>query len=111
MFCPCLCQAAEIKNNANQLIEQNRYLMADVETQKLDTAKLFDDGIRQQQIADELLADADAARAMAKEAVAKAEGTLKEANDTLKTLTGMIRLVPVLLYWLILVLIVMVELT
>ena len=42
------------------------------------------------QIADELLADADAARAIAREAVEKAEKTLLDADATLDTLMGMI---------------------
>ncbi len=40
------------------------------------------------QIADELLTDADAARAIAREAVEKAERTLLDADDTLETLKG-----------------------
>lgn len=38
--------------------------------------------------ADELLADADVARSLGQKAVDKAEETLKEANNTLKTLKG-----------------------
>ena len=41
------------------------------------------------QISDELLADADAARNIAREALAKAEKTLHDANETLRTLKGM----------------------
>ncbi len=40
------------------------------------------------QIAEELLADADAARDMASKAVEKAEQTLLDADDTLQTLRG-----------------------
>ncbi len=40
------------------------------------------------QIADELLADADLARVIAREAVASAEKTLREANETLRILLG-----------------------
>ena len=40
------------------------------------------------QIADELLADADVARDIAREAIAKAEKTLEDAYDTLQTLKG-----------------------
>lgn len=40
------------------------------------------------QIADELLADADAARDIARQALEKAEQTLLDANETLKTLKG-----------------------
>lgn len=42
----------------------------------------------EQQKADELLADADAAREIAREALAKAETLLREANQTLQTLKG-----------------------
>ena len=63
--------------------------MVDVERQKDVTTTLLDRGYRQQQIADELLADADAARDMARKAVAKAEATLSEANETLRTLRGL----------------------
>jgi hypothetical protein len=40
------------------------------------------------QIADELLADADAARNIARLALEKAEKTLKDADETLQTLRG-----------------------
>jgi len=65
--------------------------MVDVERQKTETTVLLERGYRQQQIADELLADADAARDMARKAVAKAEQTLREANETLRTLRGLPR--------------------
>ena len=81
-------QAADIKREADQLISQHQSLMSDVERQKLEAVRLYETGYSQQQVADELLANADAARAMAREAVAKAELTLREANDTLKTLKG-----------------------
>ena len=66
-------------------------LLFDVERQKDETTTLLDRGYRQQQIADELLADADAARDTARKAVAKAEDTLREANETLRTLRGLLR--------------------
>ena len=65
--------------------------MVDVERQKEVTTTQLDRGYRQQQIADELLADADAARDTARKAVAKAEATLREANETLRTLRGMMQ--------------------
>ena len=40
------------------------------------------------QVSDELLADADAARAMARDAIAKAEKTLEDAKNALKTFRG-----------------------
>jgi len=72
------------------LISQHESLMLDVERQKQETTTELDRGYRQQQIADELLADADAARDTARKAVAKAEDTLREANETLRTLRGTI---------------------
>ena len=41
------------------------------------------------QITDEQLADADRAKAIAEEAIAKAEETLQHANNTYYTLLGM----------------------
>jgi len=62
--------------------------MEEVEEQKNQTYILLHRGERQQQITDELLADADAARDMARKAVAKANETLNEAYRTLQTLRG-----------------------
>jgi len=62
--------------------------MLDVERQKTEAVRLYENGYAQQQTADELFANADAARDMARKAVAKAEETLREANETLKTLRG-----------------------
>jgi hypothetical protein len=45
-------------------------------------------GHNQQQIADELLADTDAAKAKAEEAVSKGDEILETARKTLKTLQG-----------------------
>ena len=60
--------------------------MEDVEAQRQQAETMLENGIRQQQIADELLADADVARDIAQDAVDKAETTLRDANNTLKTL-------------------------
>jgi len=84
----CREQAAIIKSEADGLISQHESLLNEVETQKTQTTVQLDLGLRQQQIADEMLADADAARDMARKAVAKAEATLREANETLRTLRG-----------------------
>ena len=81
-------QASDIKSQADRLINEHGNLMIDVERQKNETTILLERGYRQQQIADELLADADAARDTARKAVAKAEDTLREANETLRTLRG-----------------------
>ena len=90
-------QAANIKDEAEALISQHESLLVDVERQKFEATTLLDRGYRQQQIADELLADVDAARDMARKAVAKAEDTLREANETLQTLRGEVaRVLPFL---------------
>ena len=88
MFSSMGVQASNIKDEADSLISQHESLLIDVERQKQETTVLLDRGYRQQQIADELLADADAARDMARKAVAQAEDTLREANETLRTLRG-----------------------
>jgi len=82
-------QAANIKSEADGLISQHESLIIDVERQKSETETLLVRGYEQQQRTDELLADADAARDTARKAVAKAEDTLREANDTLRTLRGL----------------------
>lgn len=79
-------EAQEIKEKANELIEQNRDLMREVAKQKDEAVTKLNNGIRQQQIADELLADADVARAIARDAVAKATQIIRDANETLETL-------------------------
>jgi len=81
-------QAADIKSEADGLISQHESLIVDVERQKSETLGLLDRGYQEQQRTDELLADADAARDTARKAVAKAEETLREANETLQTLRG-----------------------
>jgi len=81
-------QAANIKSEADSLISQHESLIVDVERQKSETESLLVRGYEQQQRTDELLADADAARDTARKAVAKAEDTLREANETLRTLRG-----------------------
>ena len=84
-----IAQAAIIKSEADGLVSQHESLMVDVERQKAETERLLVRGYEQQQRTDELLADADAARDTARRAVAKAEDTLREANETLRTLRGL----------------------
>lgn len=79
-------ESQQIKEDADRLIEQHRNLMEDVESQRQEAETMLENGMRQQQIADELLADADVARDIARDAVNKAETTLRDANNTLKTL-------------------------
>ncbi|XP_074654199.1 laminin subunit gamma-1-like [Tubulanus polymorphus] len=79
-------EAKQIQTASDKLMEQNEDLLKDVSTQMVDARDLLDKGRLQQQIADELLADADIARATARDAVDLGEKTLKDANQTLKTL-------------------------
>ncbi|XP_013780127.1 laminin subunit gamma-1-like isoform X1 [Limulus polyphemus] len=86
-------EARKIRGNADGLIEDNQQLVDKIEDQKEEAEDLLAEGIRQQQIADEMLADADAALAKAKEAVASGDRTLEEANKTLDTLKKFDKLV------------------
>jgi len=62
--------------------------MIEIESKKSESTLLLDNGVREQQTADELLADADAARDMARKALEKAENLLIEARRTLEILRG-----------------------
>ena len=77
-----------MKKEADDLIDEHRSLITDIERQKFETLRLIEIGIREQQTTDELLAEADAARDMARKAVAKAEDLLVQANRTLYILRG-----------------------
>ncbi|OWF54908.1 laminin subunit gamma-1-like [Mizuhopecten yessoensis] len=79
-------EASDIKEEAERLIQQNKQLLEDVDSQKGEANALLKSVMGKQQRIDELLAEVDAARAMAREAVDKAEKTLQEANNTLQTL-------------------------
>lgn len=79
-------EAGQIKQEADDLIIQHQSLLADTDRQRQRGEEYLENGIKEQQITDELLADADAARDMARKAVAKAEGILLEAKETLRTL-------------------------
>jgi len=78
--------AARIKEEANRLIDEHRKLISEIHRQTFEANILIQRGTREQQKADELLADADAARDMARKAVEKAENLLREANSTLQIL-------------------------
>ena len=84
--CVFLPQGGRIEEEASQLIAEHEELMTTVGDVKERAIAELDTGMVQQQGMDELLADADAAYAVAEAAVQKAEGILKDANDTLKTL-------------------------
>ena len=81
-------QAADTKQRASDLITQHEQLIRDVPQQKRDADDLLEEGAQQQQLTDELLANADLARDIALKAVAKAEDLLDDAKRTLKTLEG-----------------------
>jgi len=59
-----------------------------------EASQLLEDGLLQQQLTDELLADADAAVGKAQDAVRLGEKTLEEAQRTLETLEGDCLLLP-----------------
>ncbi|CAH1787839.1 unnamed protein product [Owenia fusiformis] len=79
-------EAMRIKAEADRLIDQYKDLIEDVSVQKEEAQGLLDDAERQQQITDELLADAHAAYSEGRDAVERAEETLDDAKNTLKTL-------------------------
>ena len=62
--------------------------MEEVERGKAMAEDMLEQGIQTQQVTDELMADADLARDIARKAVEKAEKTLEEAHETLKVLKG-----------------------
>ncbi|XP_041371142.1 laminin subunit gamma-1-like [Gigantopelta aegis] len=86
-------EAMQIKAETDRLVNQNQELLSDVEKQKILAGDKLEGGIRLQQTTDELLAEVDAARATARDAVDMGETTLKEANETLKTLIEFDKLV------------------
>ncbi|KAL3871372.1 hypothetical protein ACJMK2_039377 [Sinanodonta woodiana] len=86
-------EAANIKAEAKRLIEENQKLLSDIKNEEGNAEKLLESGYNQQQRADELLAEVDAARAQAGKAVRMGDKTLKEANETLQILQGFNQLV------------------
>lgn len=69
-------------------MQENAKLLNDTINQRSEAEGLLDSGIKNQQKVDELLAEVDVARTLAREAVARAEKTLAEANETLQILLG-----------------------
>uniref|UniRef100_A0A1B6D2A0 Laminin subunit gamma-1 n=1 Tax=Clastoptera arizonana TaxID=38151 RepID=A0A1B6D2A0_9HEMI len=85
--------ALETGNKAKKVIDEANNLLGINQDKLISTNKLINDseiilqqGKRQQQIADELLANADAAYAKAEEAVKLGNKTLQEAQQTYNTL-------------------------
>lgn len=86
-------EAKRIKMRAQELLQSNQQLLREVEDQRNTSRNMLDDGTVLQQRVDELLAEVDAARDVARRAVQAGEQTLREANNTLQTLLEFDRLV------------------
>lgn len=86
-------EAKKIQQEADDLMKRKRDLVDEIEGQMAEAELLLENGEEQQQIADKLFADVDAANAQAQQAVESGEKTLEEANKTLHTLKGFDRLV------------------
>ncbi|KAF4517691.1 hypothetical protein B566_EDAN016517 [Ephemera danica] len=78
--------ARRIKADAEALLAEHGELLSELAEQSAAVQDLLKRGVEQQQVADELLADADAANADAEEAVRLGDKTLAEAQNTLTTL-------------------------
>jgi len=81
-------KAKGIKQEAIELLADNESLLDDLRDQIEGTKELLERGHHQQQIAEELLADTDVAKAKAEEAVSRGDEILKTAKNTLRTLQG-----------------------
>ena len=81
-------KAQRIKQEADELLADNEGLLDDLSEEIEETKELLERGHHQQQIADELLADTDAAKAKAEDAVRRGDEILKTAKKTLRTLQG-----------------------
>lgn len=81
-------ESRRIKSEADQLLIEHAMMLEDVGDQMIGAEDVLAKGVTQQQIADELLADADVALGRSQEAVALGDKTLQEAQKTLETLEG-----------------------
>ncbi|KRZ22086.1 Laminin-like protein lam-2 [Trichinella pseudospiralis] len=79
-------EAKTVRSEAENLAMENKPVVDQVNRMKTHADYELMRAENQQQIADALLADLDAAHAKAQKAVALAESTLSEANNTLRTL-------------------------
>lgn len=77
-----------IKQEAQELMTQHSTMLDEASEQISNAGDLHARGVQQQQMADELLVDADAALAKSQEAVSLGDKTLQEAQKTLETLQG-----------------------
>lgn len=71
------------------MLENYEGVLDDVELQLSEADKILKNAQNQQQITDDLLADADFADSIAEEAVKLGNKTLQEAQQTYKTLQGL----------------------
>ena len=81
-------EARRIKLVAEQLLEEHMVVLDEAKLEISSASELLTKGDGQQQIADELLVDADAALAKSQDAVSLGDKTLQEAQKTLETLEG-----------------------
>lgn len=81
-------QAKDIRDMADELNRSYEDLQQELGEMIINGSEALKNGLEQQQTADLLLADADAAVEKAEEAIKLGELTLKEANETYYTLQG-----------------------
>ncbi|XP_012368221.2 laminin subunit gamma-1, partial [Octodon degus] len=79
-------EAADLDRLIDQKLKDYEDLREDMSGKELEVKKLLESGKVEQQTADQLLARADAAKALAEEAAKKGRNTLQEANDILNNL-------------------------
>ncbi|XP_013970599.2 laminin subunit gamma-1 [Canis lupus familiaris] len=79
-------EAEDLDHLIDQKLKDYEDLREDMRGKELEVKKLLEKGKTEQQTADQLLARADAAKALAEEAAKKGRNTLQEANDILNNL-------------------------
>lgn len=81
-------EAQQLKADLDALTAEHGPLLDTLEESAAEVSALLERGLDQQQDADQLMADVDAARDKAEKAVVAGEKTLEEARRTLDTLQG-----------------------
>lgn len=81
-------EALQLINEAEDLISKNEELLSNVTEHLIEGENLLEDGMAQQDEVNDILSDIDLAKAQATNAVELGDKTLKEAQETLKTLSG-----------------------
>uniref|UniRef100_A0A8C0WK76 Laminin subunit gamma-1 n=1 Tax=Castor canadensis TaxID=51338 RepID=A0A8C0WK76_CASCN len=79
-------EATDLDHLIDQKLKDYEDLREDMRGKELEVKNLLEKGKAEQQTADQLLARADAAKALAEEAAKKGRNTLQEANDILNNL-------------------------